>query len=99
MIGLITPEFRYANYAEAALWVVIAVIVATLSLRRRRLNRTSVLLAVALLAFGASDIVEARTGAWWRPWWLLVWKGACLLCFLAVLVAHLRARRSAGQEI
>jgi hypothetical protein len=28
--------------------------------------------------FGSSDVVEAQTGAWWRPLWLLAWKGVCL---------------------
>jgi hypothetical protein len=29
-----------------------------------------------------SDLVEARTGAWWKPWWLFVWKAACVLLML-----------------
>ena len=34
--------------------------------------------AATLTLFGLSDIVEIQTGAWWQPWWLLVWKGACI---------------------
>jgi hypothetical protein len=41
--------------------------------------------AAVLLAFGGSDVVETRTGAWWHPWWLLVWKGLCVVA-LVVLV-------------
>lgn len=33
------------------------------------------------MAFGVSDIIELQTGAWWRPWWLLLLKAACLLSF------------------
>jgi hypothetical protein len=40
--------------------------------------------ACVLVAFGFSDVVEIQTGAWWRPWWLLVWKGACLLAMLGM---------------
>ncbi|MHC4132622.1 MAG: hypothetical protein ACYSSP_06740 [Planctomycetota bacterium] len=42
--------------------------------------------SILLIAFGCSDFVEIRTGAWWRPWWLLVWKGGCLTGF-AILLA------------
>jgi hypothetical protein len=61
----------------------------------RASRRTDVLLAaVTFLAFGGSDLVEAHTGAWWRPWWLLVWKGLCLAIFAWLLVRHLRRRRA-----
>ncbi|MBE7458640.1 MAG: hypothetical protein KJ057_17160 [Phycisphaerae bacterium] len=41
---------------------------------------------MTFLAFGASDVVEADTGAWWRPWWLLAWKAACLAVLLTLLI-------------
>jgi hypothetical protein len=34
--------------------------------------------------------VEARTGAWWEPWWLFVWKA---LCVVGLLYGCLRYRR------
>ena len=91
----IAPEFRIANYAEACLWVCLGV-VAFVRMRRGGAPRAGLrafVLAAALLAFGGSDVVEAHTGTWWRPWWLLVWKGACLAVFLGVLVDQLRAKR------
>ncbi len=42
--------------------------------------------AVLLILFGVSDWVEMGTGAWWRPWWLLVWKGGCLAGFWVLIV-------------
>jgi hypothetical protein len=45
-----------------------------------------------LFAFAISDVVELRTGVWWRPWWLAVWKAACL-AGLAVCFLHWRLRR------
>jgi hypothetical protein len=39
-------------------------------------------LAVTFFVFGGSDVVEAHTGAWWQPWWLAVWKGACVLALV-----------------
>ena len=29
--------------------------------------------------FGISDLVEMQTGGWWKPWWLLLLKGLCVL--------------------
>lgn len=38
------------------------------------------------IIFGISDFVEMGTGAWWRPWWLLAWKGACVAVGLIILI-------------
>lgn len=84
--------FEAANYVEAALWVMIAAALAITGVRVPHRRRLSCAAAIAFCAFGASDLVEARTGAWWRPWWLLVWKGLCI----AVLLACLRSFRSAA---
>jgi hypothetical protein len=35
-----------------------------------------------LVLFGISDLIEIFTGAWWRPWPLLMLKGCCLAGFL-----------------
>jgi hypothetical protein len=76
---------------------VIAAVVAVLSLRRRGAARAQGLLAAfTLAAFGASDYAEIRTGGeWWRPWWLLAWKTACVLVLLTLLVLA-RRRRARG---
>ena len=86
--------FVVANHVEAGLWVVIAAwFAAVLLLGRTRRRVDCLLAATAFAAFGLSDVVEARTGAWWQPWWLLVWKGACLAASAVLLVRHARARR------
>jgi len=51
--------------------------------------------AILFVAFAGSDIVELHTGAWWRPWWLLCWKGACLFGLLSVAIAYWLAGRRA----
>lgn len=71
------PWFVRINLLEAALWWVVAVVVVA----RWRLWGV----AAALVLFGLSDVVETRTGAWWRPWWLLAWKGACVLIVAVIL--------------
>jgi hypothetical protein len=50
-------------------------------------------LAVALLAFGVSDLVETRTGAWYDPPWLLAWKAACVIAIGVLGVAVYRHRK------
>jgi protein-S-isoprenylcysteine O-methyltransferase Ste14 len=67
------------NRIEAAFWLAVAVIVGLRARRSRgRLRNLSFVAAVLLVLFGISDLVEARTGAWWHPLWLLIWKGICL---------------------
>lgn len=86
--------FITSNFIEAALWACIGVgflIHGSRAVGRKR--RTSLLAGVTLLLFGASDIVETTTGAWWRPWWLFVWKAICVLVLLALLAGHLRRRK------
>lgn len=82
----IDPLFVRANLVEAALWAAMAVVVLV---RWRR--PAGIVLAGALLAFGLSDVVETRTGAWYRPWWLLAWKGVALL---AIVTCGVRVARS-----
>ena len=42
--------------------------------------------AVVFFLFGASDAVELQTGAWWKPWWLFVWKVICVISLLGLYV-------------
>jgi hypothetical protein len=91
--------FRVANHLEAGLWAVIGLLFLLGALRRRQgVRRMAVFAGVVFLAFGASDVVEVRTGAWWRPWWLLVWKTACVLAMFGLLVRYYVSQRTARVE-
>jgi len=93
----IDPLFRVANYVEAVLWIVIGAAFAAVAVFRRGARRSRAVQAAAAFAlFGLSDVVEAGTGAWWRPWWLLAWKGACVLVLGALLLGHWRRARRRG---
>jgi hypothetical protein len=78
---------RTGNLIEAGFWMILGVVI-TLGLWRkaRRLTSFGLISGTIVILFGVSDLVEARTGAWWRPWWLLLWKAVCLtgmvVCFL-----------------
>lgn len=77
LAATITPEFRYANYAEGVLWMVVGV-VTLFVVRQRGAQRLAFGMLATLVVFGVSDWVETTTGAWYRPWWLFVWKAVCV---------------------
>lgn len=100
-IGPITDFFRTSNYIEAGLWSVIGVGFVVQAARvKGTARRTCAIAAVAFLLFGGSDVKEAQTGAWWHPWWLLVWKGMCLAVFAALLGEYIwrRVKESHGSN-
>lgn len=89
--------FVLSNRIEAGFWILIALIFAAAALRKSGTAwRRCAQAAVTLVFFGCSDLVEAHTGAWWRSWWLLVWKVACILVLLALLVDHWRRTRQSA---
>ena len=83
-----------ANRFEAGLWFVVA---ATFLVRSfivpKDLRKICWTLASAFLLFGVSDIIEAETGAWWRPLWLLALKGGCLLVIVPGFWQYFRVAR------
>ncbi len=81
------------NAVEAALWAILGLVMAGFALRpKTQAKRSCLQAAVVFVVFGLSDVVEMRTGAWWRPWWLLGWKALCVLALAALLVGHWRRR-------
>lgn len=92
-----TDLYRWANYGECGLWVAVGILCPLPVLKVRWTWPQRVLAAATLIAFGLSDAVETLTGAWWRPWRLLVWKGACIATILA-LAARAWTRRRDPQE-
>ena len=80
---------------EAALWAVVGAIV----LMRSRMassgdRRIGTAAGLAFFAFAGTDLVEVRTGAWYRPWWLFVYNALCVTTLAACYVAYLRHRSS-----
>lgn len=80
------------NLCEGCLWLGIAGIIAWRLRRRVGSAKMDWLLPPTFVVFGISDFIEARTGAFWVPWWLLVVKTACVVVFLAVGIHHRRER-------
>lgn len=80
------------NSLEAALWLVVAGMLLVAGCRRAPRRQIYWLASATFVAFGFSDVVEVQTGAFWRPWWLLVWKLACIV----LLILLWRKHRAAG---
>ncbi|MFO0838632.1 MAG: hypothetical protein U1D55_08875 [Phycisphaerae bacterium] len=84
------------NLIECGVWVTIGVCTFVTPSIRRRLGSRASIVASTLVVFGVSDLVEAHTGAWWRPWWLLTWKAACLAVLALTIWPAVRQRDGAS---
>ena len=85
---------RTGNLIEAGLWLGFTVIFAFKAWCAHGPPRLIfVRLAVAFLVFSVSDIIESRTGAWWRPPWLLIIKAACVAVFYFSLREYRRWKK------
>jgi len=62
--------------------------------RIRFLLAAIVLFAFVLFAFAGLEVMEMRTGAWWRPLGLMVWKAACIVALIILAVDHFRWRKT-----
>jgi hypothetical protein len=87
----ISAFFADSNYFECCFWIAIGLGFAIAAFVKGP-RGMCLITAGTLVLFGVSDYVEAQTGAWWRPWWLLVWKGGCLVVFVALLIRRARTR-------
>lgn len=89
---------RDGNLIEAGMWFMLAVALFVYALRaERRVRSILFVLVVTLAAFGGSDLVEARTGAWWKPWWLFMWKALCVIALLLGFLRYYRIQKSKPQ--
>jgi hypothetical protein len=83
------------NLIEAGVWFVLALVLFAYAFRqKRRVRPTLWLLAMTIVVFGGSDLVETRTGAWWKPWWLFVWKALCVITLLLGFLRYFRLMKS-----
>lgn len=82
------------NTVEAALWLGIGLALALVPRIRGLSSANRAALVVSYLLFGVSDLIELRTGAFWRPWWLLLFKAVCLAGIVTGMTIWLRRRRS-----
>ena len=81
------------NHVESGLWFVFSVLLAAQLFKQgftSRYFRVLLISAITFAVFGISDVIEAKTGAWWRPWWLLLIKISCVLSFSLCFIWYKR---------
>ncbi|MBI4025849.1 MAG: hypothetical protein HY360_12765 [Verrucomicrobia bacterium] len=87
------------NYVEAVAWIVAALIV---QIKARGFKRSQVgnsrIASATFVAFGFSDYIEAHTGAWWRPFSLLVLKCGCVIILVACYYKHSRLKSESSHN-
>jgi succinate-acetate transporter protein len=87
---------RDGNLIEAGVWFLLALVLCVYTFfSNRRVRFILWFLSITLAVFGVSDLVEARTGAWWKPWWLFVWKAACVGGLLLGFALYYRLTKKA----
>ncbi|MEM6930504.1 MAG: hypothetical protein AAF602_26440 [Myxococcota bacterium] len=79
------------NLVEALVWFTygIAVLVASRRTPHRGVGRVA---GATFLLFGLSDLVELYTRAWYRPWWLAVYKAGCVVVLAGCYLGYRRQR-------
>jgi len=86
---------RDGNILEAGVWILLSFVLLGYAFGQPRPLRPAIwLLAVTMAVFGGSDLVEARTGAWWTPWWLFVWKASCVVALLYGFMRYFKVRKA-----
>ncbi|KZN43297.1 hypothetical protein [Pseudoalteromonas luteoviolacea] len=85
------------NYIESCLWFAISIVLFFVALKTGRADKyfkTMVVASITFFVFGISDIIEAQTGAWWRPLELLMLKGACVIVLAACFLKYTELKKS-----
>jgi hypothetical protein len=86
-------DLSTANLIEAAIWFAISCALGVKAFHaEKELRKVYVLLGSAFLAFGISDLVESRSGAWWRPLWLFALKAGCVAALLLGFARYYRRK-------
>jgi hypothetical protein len=93
LLAASADAFQISNYIEAGLWSSIGLCFAIAAMRYRAARTRRYWGAITFILFGLSDVVEAQTGAWYKPFGLLLWKGICLVAIVWLMIVELRASR------
>ena len=86
------------NVFEAVLWTSIGLFAVGRSVRQRERRRQLLAIAVLFFGFAVSEVVETQTGAWWKPWWLAVWKGGCIALLIVLGRQQLQWQKQQQQQ-
>lgn len=89
---------QIGNLLEAILWCAIGITVLVRSFTTKVHVRLLQILALSFIVFSLTDLIEVRTGAWWRPPWLLALKLMCTVTFGLCLRRYSRSSPGASRN-
>ena len=79
------------NIFEGIFWLIVALFFLVPTIKPSEKHRRFCLVAfISFAAFGLSDFYEVHNGAWWKPSWLILWKGACLTGIAWCLISYIK---------
>ena len=82
---------RTGNIIEGFFWLGVSLFFLVPALRPKEKNRLFCLFgAMVFILFGCSDFYEAQTGAWWKPWWLILWNAGCVLGIVTIVLWYIK---------
>ena len=88
------------NIIEGCFWLGVSVFFWVPAFRRGEKNRGFCFYGAAVFVCSAcSDFYEAHTGAWWQPWWLILWNMGHFLGLVGMIVWYARIRGSFSKVI
>ena len=87
------------NLAEGIFWIFISLLFIYRSRKPTFFSRNNWLLgALAFFCFGVSDFIEIYSRAWYHPWWLILWKGICLITLAWIGRQYLCLKKQAPEN-
>ena len=72
------------NLVEGWFWITLAILI-PLIFHKQTSGLEKAGLVIAFVAFGISDFIEIKTGAWYRPWPLFLLKAVCLISIIILM--------------
>lgn len=86
------------NYIEAGVWFLFFWILLIRAYKRGKRDPfffNQLIASFFFLLFSISDLIEVQTGAWWRPVWLLMLKGICIIAFIWCIFQFFKIKKNA----
>ena len=82
---------RTGNIIEAFFWIAVSLLFFIPAILPREKHRLFCLVGGLLFfIFSLSDFYEAHTGAWWKPWWLILWNAGCFIGIIFIILWYVR---------
>ena len=86
------------NCVEIGLWGTVGTGFLLRALRTGPYRKLKITAGMLFLLFAATEVIELRTGTWWRPWWLFTLKAVCVIGLAVLMILYARAQRDCSER-